>query len=59
MKATCIEWDTDGDKELSKQLPAEIELPEELTAGEIDYEGIENYLSDKTGFCLFGYVLEE
>ena len=59
MKATCIEWDTDGDKELSKQFSAEIELPEELTAREIDYEGIEDYLSDKTGFCHFGYVLED
>ena len=59
MKATCIEWDTDGDKELLKELPTEMELPEELTDGEIDYEGIEDFLSNETGFCLCGYVLED
>lgn len=29
MKAINIEWDTDGDMELLKQLPTEIEIPEE------------------------------
>jgi hypothetical protein len=59
MKATCIDWDTDGDEEVLKELPTEIELPNELTDGEIDYDGIEDYLSNKTGFCHFGYVLED
>ena len=55
MKATCIKWDADGNEEL---LPTEIDLPDELTNGEIDYDGIEDYLSNKTGFCHYGYVLE-
>lgn len=62
MKATCIEWDTDGDRELRKQLPSEIELPDEIAIdedGEIDYQGIDDYLSDETGFCHNGYVLED
>ena len=54
MKATCIEWDTDGE---------DIELPEEITLPECfaedDFEDIEDYLSDQTGFCVFGYVLED
>ena len=59
MKATCIEWDTDRDKELLEELPKEMELPKELTDGEIDYEGIKDFLSNKTGFCLSGYVLKD
>ena len=59
MKATKIQWDTDGDKELLKELPTEMELPKELIDDEIDYEGIEDYLSNQTGFFLFGYVLEK
>ena len=59
MKATCIEWDTDGDEELKEQLPKEIELPKELTDGEIYHDEIVDYLSDKTGFCVYGYVLED
>lgn len=59
MKATCIKWDTDKDMKVLNELPTEIEIPNELTDGEIDYEGIEDYLSNKTGFCHFGYVLED
>ena len=59
MKATCIEWDIDGDMEVLDELPTEIELPNELTDGEVDYDGIDDYLSDVTGFCHFGYVLED
>lgn len=59
MKATCIQWDTDGNKELLEELPKEIELPKKLTDGEIDYEGIEDFLSNETGFCLSGYDLED
>lgn len=56
MRAVNIQWDTDGQTDLN--LPDEIELPDELTNGEIDYEGIEDYISDQTGFCHFGYDLE-
>lgn len=58
MKAKNIKWDTDGDMEVFNELPAEIELPNELTDGEVDYDGIEDYLSNETGFCHFGYELE-
>ena len=62
MKATCIKWDTDGDRELRKSLPKEMDIPNEIAYdedGEIDYDGIEDYLSDMTGFCHEGYILED
>ena len=59
MKATCIKWDTDGDREVRKSLPKDIELPNELTDGDVDYDGIDNYLSNEIGFCHFGYILED
>jgi hypothetical protein len=59
MKAVNIKWDTDGDMELFNKLPQEIELPHELTKEEdIDYEGIYDYISDVTGFCNYGYDLD-
>lgn len=51
MKAINIEWDTDGDMELLKQLPTEIEIPEEI----VDEDEISDYLSDQTGFCHYGF----
>ena len=57
-KAVNIKWDTDGDVTVFNELPTEIELPNELTDGEIDYERINDYLSNATGFCHFGYELE-
>lgn len=59
MKATCIEWDTEG---ADIVLPDEVELPDEVVYdedGEINYDEIDDYLSDLTGFCHCGYVLEE
>ena len=58
MRATNIQWDTDGNMELFDELPKEIEIPKELTDGEIDYEEIEDYISDVTGFCHSGFELE-
>lgn len=59
MKAVNVKWDTNGDMELFNELPQEIELPHELTKEEdIDYEGISDYISDITGFCHYGYVLD-
>lgn len=55
MKAVHIQWDTDGDQELFDSLPSEIEIPESLT----DEDEIADYLSDQTGFCHFGYQIEE
>ena len=59
MVARDIKWDIDGYDPNDLDLPTEIEIPKELTNGEIDYEGIEDYLSNQTGFCHFGYVLED
>lgn len=61
MKAINIKWDTDGDKELFNSLPKEIEIPDYL-ADEVedvdDYcEEIEDYVSNQTGFCHFGFDL--
>lgn len=53
MKAINIKWDTDGDIEVLKQLPTELEIPEGMT----DEEEIFDYLSDETGFCHYGFEL--
>lgn len=53
MKATNIKWDTDGNMKISKQLPSEIEIPDDIT----DEEEISDYLSDQTGFCHYGFDL--
>lgn len=55
MKATCIKWDTDGDEELFNSLPSEIEIP----AGMTDEEEISDYITDYTGFCHMGFVIED
>lgn len=52
-KAFNIKWDTDGDKELLKSLPSEIEIPDDLE----DEEEISDYISDVTGYCHFGFEL--
>lgn len=60
MKATNIEWDVPDndmtDEEMQDTLeilPKEIDIP----AG-IDEDAVSDYLSELTGFCVFGYVLE-
>lgn len=63
MKAINIKWDTDGDRQLAKELPSEIEIPEEL-ADEVEdlndeNEEISDYISNVTGFCHFGFDLIE
>lgn len=56
-----IEWDTDNDKAIFAQLPKEIKIPEEVWK---EYEECQDediiwdYLSDNTGFCLFGFDLK-
>lgn len=54
MKATNIEWDVDCEEQL-EDLPTEIEIPDGMT----DEEEISDYISDVTGFCHCGYVLED
>ena len=56
-----IKWDTDNDQELLKQLPTEIEIPEEVWKEYEENEDediLSDYLSDETGFCLFGFDLK-
>ena len=54
MKATEIEWDVDCQEDL-ENLPTEIEIPD----GMEDVDDISDYISDLTGFCHYGFVLEE
>lgn len=60
MKAVNIKWDTDGDDDLQKELPKEIEIPDHIMRmAKQDGEAIGDYLSDQTGFCHFGYSLKK
>ena len=53
MRAIDIKWDTDGDEEILKTLPKEMDIPDD-----IDEENVADWLSDETGFCVFGFALE-
>lgn len=53
LKATNILRDTDYDDD--GELPTEIDIPEGMT----DEDEISDYLSEVTGYCHQGYVLEE
>lgn len=53
LKATNILWDTDYDDD--GELPTEIDIPEGMT----NEDEISDYLSEVTGYCNQGYVLEE
>lgn len=53
MKAIHIDWDVDHDDEL-QFLPTEIEIP----AGMEDESEISDYISNVTGFCHKGFVLD-
>jgi len=67
MKITNIKWDTDGDKELLKTLPTEIDITEEFEVEEygdgIDFDedqlldDVSNWLSETYGYCHFGFNL--
>lgn len=52
-RATNIEWDVDSEEDL-EGLPTEIEIPEW-----VEDEEISDYLSEVTGYCHKGYVLDE
>ena len=47
-----IQWDTDEDDELLNCLPTEMEIPDN-----VDKEDIEDWLSDETGCCHFGFEI--
>lgn len=54
MKAVNILWDVDDPKDL-KSLPTEIEIPD----GMDEEDDISDYLSDVTGFCHRGFMLDQ
>ena len=56
VKCTEIQWDTDGDKELFKSLPQEVEITLDDCV-ESDYldDELADMLSDEYGFCMFGF----
>jgi hypothetical protein len=64
MKIINIKWDTDGDKELLKTLPTEIDITDEFDVN--DYEDdeeqllddISDWLSDTYGYCHFGFEIK-
>lgn len=68
MKIINIKWDTDGDKELLKILPTEIDITEEFDFEEYEIDGefekeqllddISDWLSDTYGYCHFGFEIE-
>ena len=53
-----VEWDTsDGDW---NPLPGELDLPEiVIVPGDIDEDDISDYLSDRWGYCHFGWNFVE
>lgn len=55
MEAVNIKWDTDEDMALLENLPKEIEIPEDIE----DEDEISDYITDETGFCHFGFEIEE
>lgn len=74
MKATNIRWDvTDDTKTMSQKevneilgaLPTEVEIPNNLTQGYEDnafdyyYPDISDWLSNKFGFCHYGFQIEK
>lgn len=55
--ATDIVWSLDNDDDGS-DLPEEIYIPEDIVLSEGDSEAVGNYITDMTGFCHEGYVVE-
>ena len=53
MKAVDIDWCVDNAEEQGF-LPSEIEIPDE-----IDVDEVGDYISDVTGYCHYGFVLEK
>ena len=59
--ACNIEWYTNNDKAIFNQLPKEMEIPEDVWEEYEDCQDediISDYLSDNTGFGLFGFELK-
>lgn len=60
MKATNIEWDVSDNDMTDEEMQDTLEiLPKEIDIPDgIDEDAVSDYLSELTGFCVFGYVLE-
>lgn len=60
MKATNIEWDVSDNDMTDEEMQDTLEiLPEEIDIPDgIAEDAVSDYLSELTGFCVFGYVLE-
>lgn len=52
-KATNIVWDVD-EPEDAEGLPTEIDIPDDVEDDEVD-----DYISDITGFCHYGFYIEK
>lgn len=67
MKVTNIKWDIDIDdlgegelEEIQANLPTEIEIPKDIEKKlEEDEDAVSDYISDLTGYCHYGFVLEK
>ena len=53
-KATHIQWDVDDLEDL-ELLPTEIDILDDMT----DMEEISDYITDQTGFCHNGFIVED
>ena len=63
MKVVKIKWDTDGDKELLKTLPKEIDISNEFDVKDYEDEeqlldDISDWLTDTYGYCHFGFEVK-
>lgn len=64
IKATCIKWDTDGEK---VDLPSEVVIPCAVIPEGVNIdeyingyaEEVEDWLSNTYGYCVIGFVLEK
>lgn len=54
MKAINIKWDTDNISISKLLLPTEIEIPKHIT----NLDEVSDYITDKTGFCHYGFELD-
>lgn len=63
MKATHIDWDTDGIDPEELDLPSEMNIPDDVisdpTNEDTTLDEISDYLSDETGFCHNGFRIEK
>lgn len=61
MKATNIDWDVSDNDMTDEEMQDTLEiLPKEIDIPDgINEDAVSDYLSELTGFCVFGYVLDK